>query len=164
MMCTPFCSQSKNMLYYLSSSRSPVRWAESAGQNSSGNLTFYLSVYGGIAAANSIFTALRALLFALGTVHAATTIHRRLLQRVLRVSRLFDLCCVISQCPLSPIFIILTHYPHPIVLHSSQSSLHLSSAISLSSGQCSYPLSHLLTHLHFLTLHRPVSLIPSPSL
>ncbi|PIO32590.1 hypothetical protein AB205_0204560 [Aquarana catesbeiana] len=69
--------------------RSPVRWAESAGQNSSGNLTFYLSVYGGIAAANSIFTALRALLFALGTVHAATTIHRRLLQRVLRATVTF---------------------------------------------------------------------------
>lgn len=68
---------------------SPVRWAESAGQNSSGNLTFYLSVYGGIAAANSIFTALRALLFALGTVHAATTIHRRLLQRVLRATVTF---------------------------------------------------------------------------
>ncbi|XP_077341580.1 ATP-binding cassette sub-family C member 10 isoform X2 [Lithobates pipiens] len=68
---------------------SPVRWAESAGQNSSGNLTFYLSVYGGIAAANSIFTALRALLFALGTVHAATAIHRRLLQRVLRATVTF---------------------------------------------------------------------------
>ncbi|XP_018411207.1 PREDICTED: multidrug resistance-associated protein 7 [Nanorana parkeri] len=62
---------------------SPVRWTESSSQNSSGDITFYLSVYGGIAAANSIFTALRALLFALGTVHAATVIHRRLLQRVL---------------------------------------------------------------------------------
>ncbi|XP_040207675.1 ATP-binding cassette sub-family C member 10 [Rana temporaria] len=68
---------------------SPVRWAESAGQNSSGNLTFYLSVYGGIAAANSVFTALRALLFALGTVQAATAIHRRLLQRVLRATVTF---------------------------------------------------------------------------
>ncbi|CAI9573115.1 unnamed protein product [Staurois parvus] len=68
---------------------SPVRWAESADQNSSGNITFYLSVYGGIAAANSIFTALRALLFALGTVHAATAIHRRLLQRVLQATVTF---------------------------------------------------------------------------
>ncbi|KAM5164109.1 ATP-binding cassette sub-family C member 10 isoform 2-T2 [Mantella aurantiaca] len=68
---------------------SPVRWTESAGQNGSGDITFYLSVYGGIAAANSIFTALRALLFALGTVHASTVIHTRLLQRVLRATVTF---------------------------------------------------------------------------
>nr|DBA27410.1 TPA: hypothetical protein GDO54_011565 [Pyxicephalus adspersus] len=68
---------------------SPVSWAEPADQNSSGDITFYLSVYGGIAAANSIFTALRALLFALGTVQAATAIHKRLLQRVLRATVTF---------------------------------------------------------------------------
>lgn len=67
----------------------PVRWDQSLGQNSSVGIVFYLSVYGGIAAANSVFTALRALLFAFGTVRAATVIHRRLLQRVLRATVTF---------------------------------------------------------------------------
>ncbi|XP_069810525.1 ATP-binding cassette sub-family C member 10 isoform X2 [Dendropsophus ebraccatus] len=62
---------------------SPLLLSPSSGQNSSGDLRFYLSVYGGIAAANSLFTALRALLFAFGTVRAATVIHQRLLHRVL---------------------------------------------------------------------------------
>ncbi|KAM9316906.1 ATP-binding cassette sub-family C member 10 [Gastrophryne carolinensis] len=68
---------------------SPVRVALGAEQNDSSDIRFYLSVYGGIAAANSIFTVMRALLFALGTVRAATVIHQRLLQRVLRATVTF---------------------------------------------------------------------------
>ncbi|XP_063774836.1 ATP-binding cassette sub-family C member 10 [Pseudophryne corroboree] len=68
---------------------SPVRWDQSTERNSSQEITFYLSVYGGIAAANSVFSALRALLFAFGAVRAATVIHRRLLQRVLRATVTF---------------------------------------------------------------------------
>ncbi|XP_056410690.1 LOW QUALITY PROTEIN: ATP-binding cassette sub-family C member 10 [Hyla sarda] len=67
----------------------PLSWGRSSGHNSTTSLSFYLSVYGGIAAANSIFTALRALLFAFGTVRAATVIHRRLLHKVLRATVTF---------------------------------------------------------------------------
>lgn len=47
---------------------------------------FYLTVYTSIAVANTVFTAIRAFLFAYGTVCAAKTIHNRLLERVLQVS------------------------------------------------------------------------------
>ncbi|XP_077138016.1 ATP-binding cassette sub-family C member 10 isoform X1 [Ranitomeya variabilis] len=62
----------------------PVSWRQCAGENSTVGIGFYLSIYGGIAAVNNIFSALRALLFAFGTVRAATVIHERLLQHVLR--------------------------------------------------------------------------------
>ncbi|XP_044528646.1 ATP-binding cassette sub-family C member 10 [Gracilinanus agilis] len=52
--------------------------------NSSLDVQFYLIVYGAIASANSIFTLLRALLFAAGILQAAATLHHRLLHRVLR--------------------------------------------------------------------------------
>lgn len=48
-------------------------------------VTFYLSVYGAIAALNSIFTLFRAFLFAYGGVHAATIVHKKLLKSVVRV-------------------------------------------------------------------------------
>lgn len=47
---------------------------------------FYLAVYSSIAVANTVFTAVRAFLFAYGTIGAAKTIHNRLLERVLQVS------------------------------------------------------------------------------
>ncbi|CAH2256577.1 multidrug resistance-associated 7 [Pelobates cultripes] len=68
---------------------SPVFLTKSEKQNSSVNIKFYLSIYGGIAVANSVFTALRAILFALGTVHAAKIIHQRLLKRVLKATVTF---------------------------------------------------------------------------
>ncbi|XP_053315606.1 ATP-binding cassette sub-family C member 10 [Spea bombifrons] len=69
---------------------SPVSSVTSSPKvNLSADVTFYLTVYGGIAAANSVFTALRALLFALGTVRAATAIHHHLLTRVLRATVTF---------------------------------------------------------------------------
>ena len=51
----------------------------------SSDVQFYLTVYTCIAVANTIFTALRAFLFAYGVICASTFIHRRLLDRVLKV-------------------------------------------------------------------------------
>ncbi|XP_061771734.1 ATP-binding cassette sub-family C member 10 [Nerophis ophidion] len=57
--------------------------------NLSGEVQFYLTVYGCMAAANTVFTALRAFLFAYGAVRAAAVIHDRLLQRVLKATVTF---------------------------------------------------------------------------
>ncbi|XP_039245421.1 multidrug resistance-associated protein 7 isoform X3 [Pipra filicauda] len=57
--------------------------------NGSVDVTFYLIVYGSIAGANSLFTILRAFLFAYGTLRAATVIHNRLLQRALKATVTF---------------------------------------------------------------------------
>lgn len=65
---------------------SPV--LSSISSNSTLNVNFYLTVYGCIAGANSVFTILRAFLFACGTIHAATVIHNRLLRRVMKVNDL----------------------------------------------------------------------------
>ena len=51
--------------------------------------TFYLAVYGGIAAANTFFTFLRAFLFAYGGLKAATFLHSRLIDIVLRAKMVF---------------------------------------------------------------------------
>ncbi|XP_060564564.1 ATP-binding cassette sub-family C member 10-like isoform X2 [Ruditapes philippinarum] len=48
------------------------------------NIVFYLTVYGCLAAANSIFTLFRAFLFAYGGICAAQTIHRKLLSNILK--------------------------------------------------------------------------------
>lgn len=47
--------------------------------------TFYLAVYGGIAAANTIFTFVRAFLFAYGGLQAAKYLHNRLVNVILQV-------------------------------------------------------------------------------
>ncbi|XP_077460374.1 ATP-binding cassette sub-family C member 10 isoform X2 [Stigmatopora argus] len=47
---------------------------------------FYLAVYGALAGANTVFTALRAFLFAYGAICAATVIHDRLLDRVIKAT------------------------------------------------------------------------------
>ncbi|CAJ1054159.1 hypothetical protein L3Q82_020045%2C partial [Xyrichtys novacula] len=57
--------------------------------NLSSDVRFYLLVYGSIAAANTVFTALRAFLFAYGAICAAQTIHHRLLDRVLKATVTF---------------------------------------------------------------------------
>ncbi|NXY25088.1 MRP7 protein, partial [Atrichornis clamosus] len=57
--------------------------------NGSVDVNFYLKVYGSIAGANSLFTILRAFLFAYGSLHAAAVIHKRLLQRVLKATVTF---------------------------------------------------------------------------
>ncbi|XP_057699514.1 ATP-binding cassette sub-family C member 10 isoform X2 [Corythoichthys intestinalis] len=52
----------------------------------SSEVRFYLAVYGGLAGANTVFTALRAFLFAYGAICAATAIHDRLLNRVIKAT------------------------------------------------------------------------------
>ncbi|XP_053078740.1 ATP-binding cassette sub-family C member 10 isoform X4 [Acinonyx jubatus] len=54
-----------------------------AAPNGSSDIRFYLTVYATIAGVNSLCTLLRAMLFAAGTIRAATTLHHRLLRRVL---------------------------------------------------------------------------------
>lgn len=49
------------------------------------DVKFYLTVYGSIAVANTVFTALRAFLFAYGVMCAASAIHNRLLNQVFKV-------------------------------------------------------------------------------
>ncbi|XP_070788596.1 ATP-binding cassette sub-family C member 10 [Pituophis catenifer annectens] len=66
---------------------SPV--LSSISSNSTLNVNFYLTVYGCIAGVNSVFTILRAFLFACGTIHAATIIHNRLLRRVMKATMTF---------------------------------------------------------------------------
>ncbi|XP_063161458.1 ATP-binding cassette sub-family C member 10 isoform X2 [Candoia aspera] len=66
---------------------SPV--LSSISSNSTLNMNFYLTVYGCIAGGNSVFTILRAFLFACGTIHAATVIHNRLLRRVMKATMTF---------------------------------------------------------------------------
>ncbi|XP_038567664.1 multidrug resistance-associated protein 7 isoform X1 [Micropterus salmoides] len=61
----------------------------SPSSNLSSDVKFYLTVYGSIAAANTVFTALRAFLFAYGAICAATVIHNRLLERVLKATVTF---------------------------------------------------------------------------
>lgn len=51
------------------------------------NVTFYLTVYGSLAGANSVFTLLRAFLFAYGGISAAKVLHTRLLSSVLKVKK-----------------------------------------------------------------------------
>jgi len=73
--------------FLLLCSSSPIQALDTTPVPSNGSLdvNFYLIVYGSIAGANSLFTILRAFLFAYGTIRAATVIHNRLLQRALKV-------------------------------------------------------------------------------
>ncbi|XP_022623376.1 multidrug resistance-associated protein 7 isoform X2 [Seriola dumerili] len=61
----------------------------SPSSNMSSDVKFYLTVYASIAAANTVFTALRAFLFAYGAICAATAVHNRLLDRVLKATVTF---------------------------------------------------------------------------
>ncbi|GBM02676.1 Multidrug resistance-associated protein 7 [Araneus ventricosus] len=55
------------------------------------SLTFYLSIYGVLAGANSIFTLFRAFLFAYAGIKAAITLHNRLLKIIMKgASSFFD--------------------------------------------------------------------------
>ncbi|KAL1005984.1 hypothetical protein UPYG_G00066440 [Umbra pygmaea] len=57
--------------------------------NMSSDVMFYLTVYGTIAGANTVFTAFRAFLFAYGCIRAASVIHNRLLNTVLQATVTF---------------------------------------------------------------------------
>ncbi|XP_051957113.1 ATP-binding cassette sub-family C member 10-like isoform X3 [Xyrauchen texanus] len=65
----------------------PVRGPEMG--NESSELKFYMTVYGSLAAANMVFTAARAFLFAYGAICAATIVHKRLLSSVLKGTMTF---------------------------------------------------------------------------
>ncbi|KAJ3614567.1 hypothetical protein NHX12_018139 [Muraenolepis orangiensis] len=54
--------------------------------NISSEVRFYLAVYASIATANTLFTAARAFLFAYGAIRAATAVHNRLLDRILKAT------------------------------------------------------------------------------
>lgn len=66
----------------------PDRGSETLG-NVSSELKFYMTVYGALAAANTLFTAARAFLFAYGAICAATVVHKRLLSSVLKATMTF---------------------------------------------------------------------------
>ncbi|MEQ2262443.1 hypothetical protein XENORESO_012119 [Xenotaenia resolanae] len=68
---------------------SPVPSVEAFLTNTTSDVRFYLTIYGSIAASNTVFTALRAFLFAYGVVYAAFSIHNRLLDRVLKATVTF---------------------------------------------------------------------------
>ncbi|PWA30778.1 hypothetical protein CCH79_00009268, partial [Gambusia affinis] len=57
--------------------------------NATSDVSYYLTIYGSIAASNTVFTALRAFLFAYGVICAASAIHNRLLDRVLQATVTF---------------------------------------------------------------------------
>uniref|UniRef100_A0A4W3JSC8 ATP-binding cassette, sub-family C (CFTR/MRP), member 10 n=1 Tax=Callorhinchus milii TaxID=7868 RepID=A0A4W3JSC8_CALMI len=73
------------LLFYSNLFISPV----TVGGNLSSQVKFYLTVYGCIAASNTVFTALRAFLFAYSAIRAATTIHNKLLKQVLKATVTF---------------------------------------------------------------------------
>ena len=68
------------MLFYVTSDSTWNNMTEA-----SDNVRLYLTIYGGISAANSLFTFIRAFLFAYGGITAAINIHNRLLSRILKV-------------------------------------------------------------------------------
>jgi len=61
----------------------PITDNSSASDNN--DLMFYLSVYGGLAGANSFFTLIRAFLFAYAGIEAAVFLHSQLLVAILKV-------------------------------------------------------------------------------
>ncbi|KAJ8284525.1 hypothetical protein COCON_G00033750 [Conger conger] len=65
----------------------PVTQVETASKaNITSEIKFYLAVYSSIAAANTLFTAARAFFFAHGAICAATVVHNRLLNRVMKAT------------------------------------------------------------------------------
>uniref|UniRef100_A0A8C2YRI5 ATP-binding cassette sub-family C member 10 n=1 Tax=Chinchilla lanigera TaxID=34839 RepID=A0A8C2YRI5_CHILA len=74
----------KLLLFSPGSLCAPVFPLPKAAPNGSSDISFYLTVYATIAGVNSLCTLLRAVFFAAGTLRAAATLHRRLLQRVLQ--------------------------------------------------------------------------------
>ncbi|XP_029480503.2 ATP-binding cassette sub-family C member 10-like isoform X3 [Oncorhynchus nerka] len=67
----------------------PVNIETTAFANMSSEVKFYLTVYCSIAGANTVFTAFRAFLFAFGGIRAASVVHNRLLDTVLKATVTF---------------------------------------------------------------------------
>ncbi|NXW19547.1 MRP7 protein, partial [Circaetus pectoralis] len=91
MVCSASPPLPELLLFSIVELVSPIQALDTTPVPSNGSLdvNFYLIVYGSIAGANSLFTILRAFLFAYGTIHAATVIHNRLLQRALKATVTF---------------------------------------------------------------------------
>ncbi|XP_042645663.1 ATP-binding cassette sub-family C member 10 isoform X2 [Tyto alba] len=91
MICSASSPSPELLLFSVVGLVSPIQALDTTPvrSNSSLDVNFYLIVYGSIAGANSLFTILRAFLFAYGTIHAATVIHNRLLQRALKATVTF---------------------------------------------------------------------------
>ncbi|XP_074899136.1 ATP-binding cassette sub-family C member 10 isoform X2 [Buteo buteo] len=91
MVCSASPPSPELLLFSIVGLVSPIQALDTTPVPSNGSLdvNFYLIVYGSIAGANSLFTVLRAFLFAYGTIHAATVIHNRLLQRALKATVTF---------------------------------------------------------------------------
>ncbi|XP_054723958.1 ATP-binding cassette sub-family C member 10-like [Uloborus diversus] len=70
------------------SSLSSHYWLTSEA-NQSHSLRFYLGVYGGLAASNSVFTLFRAFLFAVAGLGAAVSLHDKLLKTILNATTCF---------------------------------------------------------------------------
>uniref|UniRef100_A0AAY4DHX2 ATP-binding cassette sub-family C member 10 n=1 Tax=Denticeps clupeoides TaxID=299321 RepID=A0AAY4DHX2_9TELE len=81
-----------NPLHLLFSSATlmvPLTSRDTSPFNLSSDLKFYMTVYGSIAAANTVFTAARSFLFAYGAICAATIIHKKLLNQILKATVTF---------------------------------------------------------------------------
>ncbi|XP_074753053.1 ATP-binding cassette sub-family C member 10 [Athene noctua] len=91
MVCSASPPSPELLLFSVVGLVSPIQALDTTAVPSNGSLdvNFYLIVYGSIAGANSLFTILRAFLFAYGTIRAATVIHSRLLQRALKATVTF---------------------------------------------------------------------------
>ncbi|NXI95943.1 MRP7 protein, partial [Psophia crepitans] len=91
MVCSASPPSPELLLFSVVGLVSPIQALDTTPVPSNGSLdvNFYLIVYGSIAGANSLFTILRAFLFAYGTTCAATVIHNRLLQRALKATVTF---------------------------------------------------------------------------
>ncbi|NXT74733.1 MRP7 protein, partial [Zapornia atra] len=91
MVCSASPPSPELLLFSITGLVSPLQALHSTTVPSNGSLdvNFYLVVYGSIAGGNSLFTIFRAFLFAYGTIRAATVIHNRLLQRVLKATVTF---------------------------------------------------------------------------
>ncbi|NWU26130.1 MRP7 protein, partial [Dyaphorophyia castanea] len=116
MACSASLPSPELLLFSTAGLVSPIQDLDNtpAPSNGSVDVNFYLIVYGSIAGANSLFTIIRAFLFAYGALRAAAVIHNRLLQRVLKATVTFfdttptgrilnrfssDLYCVDSSLP-----------------------------------------------------------------
>lgn len=75
------CTSYDSNIFRMNTSNTSMQNMTTAGDN----VMFYLTVYGCLAGANSIFTLFRAFLFAYGGICAAQTIHRKLLNNMLKV-------------------------------------------------------------------------------
>ncbi|NXD91713.1 MRP7 protein, partial [Chaetorhynchus papuensis] len=91
MACSASLPSPELLLFSTAGLVSPIQDLDNtpAPSNGSVDVNLFLIVYGSIAGANSLFTIVRAFLFAYGALRAAAVIHDRLLQRVLKATVTF---------------------------------------------------------------------------